>query len=106
MGSQVKFDPGVHGFQIKENCIFSHLSMDYGRKKNEICIAKAKMKKVSIIVASKTPWHKTHVLENAQFLDLLTIWVFFSYKENKNLITKFASFPSFLALLFIYIAQF
>ena len=46
MGSQVKFDPGVHGFQIKENCIFSHLSMDYGREKNEICLANAKMKKV------------------------------------------------------------
>ena len=45
MGSQVKFDPGVHGFQIKENCIFSHLSMDYGRKKKQNLHSKRKNEK-------------------------------------------------------------
>ena len=55
MGSQVKFDPGVHGFQNKENCRFSHLSMDDGREKNEICIANAKMKRVRTYVAFKIP---------------------------------------------------
>ena len=63
MGSQVKFDQGVQGFQIKENCIFSHLSMDYGREKNEICIANAKMKKYEHMLLLKSPRNKRMFLK-------------------------------------------
>ena len=74
MGSQVKFDSGKYGFTIFAD--FTFVNGPWSQKKPKICMANAKMKKVTTYVASKISMDKTHVFKNANSMSIFKITFF------------------------------